>query len=465
MQKGVSFSVFARVILPFILALLLRIQPLSIDVQRILHAANLPISNPAKISNELEQIARMQPWREDIWEQIGLIKAASGDEIGAIEALERNDVRSEQGRDTLMQLYLRTGNQEKALAFAREEIQKPHPTETAFRTAVTFSRKSGQFADALDITNRWHQLYPNSHEALYLQGIIRLRQLGDQAATQDLFIANSDYRPEVVGELRNTLVQFNGGQDIAAQKLALARILGKYGEWDIARSLLEDVVRLEPKYAEAWALLGEATFQVGEDGWPAFEHAEALNNQSALVNVLLGIRHRRSGQPEISLVYLQKAITLEPYEARWKVEMAETLVDLGRMSEALNSYLAAYELAPHDPDIVRSLVLFSGNYSIGIQEVGIPAARALILLDDMNAEAQDLMGWLLLKSGDTTSAERFFHRALELNPGFAQANYHLGQLYLLIGRRADADYQLAKVVENLPDHDQLHINAKRLLQP
>jgi len=148
-----------------------------------------------------------------------------------------------------------------------------------------------------------------------------------------------------------------------------------------------------------------------------------------------------------------------------KEEMAETLVDLGRMSEALNSYLAAYELAPHDPDIVRSLVLFSGNYSIGIQEVGIPAARALILLDDMNAEAQDLMGWLLLKSGDTTSAERFFHRALELNPGFAQANYHLGQLYLLIGRRADADYQLAKVVENLPDHDQLHINAKRLLQP
>jgi Flp pilus assembly protein TadD len=100
-----------------------------------------------------------------------------------------------------------------------------------------------------------------------------------------------------------------------------------------------------------------------------------------------------------------------------------------------------------------------------LQEIGIPAARKLILLDDKDAESQDLMGWLLMKATDYTSAERFFHHALELDANFVQANYHLGQLYLLTNRRGDAYFHLSRVVAQLPEGEQIRISAERLLQP
>ena len=75
---------------------------------------------------------------------------------------------------------------------------------------------------------------------------------------------------------------------------ASGQALAAIGEWRLARQALLHAVQLAPDYAEAWAYLGEAQYQNGEDGYPALKRALELNPDSMsvqLFNALFWQRH------------------------------------------------------------------------------------------------------------------------------------------------------------------------------
>lgn len=463
MQEQISFALVTRIFLPLCLLVALQVQPVPAAVQQSLAAQ--PGASPQTQAEGLEQALAREPWRVELWERAGFLRAQTSDDQRAVEAWEKSPQLSARGKAALAETYLRLGNREKALALWLDEIHRERPPESAFRQAVGLLREESRYEEALQLVGDWRQVRPESAEAAYTWAVLRLGTGEEPVALLDSLQTGLSFSPQAANALMTAIQSLSAEPNPAYQKMRLARVLAIYGEWDAARRMLEQAVALEESSAEAWALLGEAIFQTGGDGWPAFERAQALNPTSAEIKVLLGLRYRQSGQPEIALGYLQEAARLQPYEGRWQVEIAETLADLGRISSALDHYKQAADIAPKDAEITKSLVRFTGNFSVGIQTVGIPAARNLILLDDQDPESQDLMGWLLMKQGDTTSAERFFHQALRLRADYLPAHYHLGQLYLLLNRRADAAYHLTQVIDKLPEGEDMRANAERLLKP
>jgi tetratricopeptide (TPR) repeat protein len=73
---------------------------------------------------------------------------------------------------------------------------------------------------------------------------------------------------------------------------------------------------------------------------------------------------------------------------------------------------------------------FCAENGVEINTIGLNAARQAVLIAPHSAEALDMMGRLLFLSGDSSSGERFLQRALEQDPDFIPAHFHLGQLYL-----------------------------------
>jgi tetratricopeptide (TPR) repeat protein len=69
--------------------------------------------------------------------------------------------------------------------------------------------------------------------------------------------------------------------------------------------------------------------------------------------------------------------------------------------------------------------------------------KQIVRADPRNAEANNLLGYSLRKTGDYKNAQGFYLKALKLDPRHKGANEYLGELYVEIGQLAKANQQLA----------------------
>lgn len=69
--------------------------------------------------------------------------------------------------------------------------------------------------------------------------------------------------------------------------------------------------------------------------------------------------------------------------------------------------------------------------------------KQIVRADPRNAEANNLLGYSLRKTGDYKNAQGFYLKALKLDPRHKGATEYLGELYVEIGQLAKANKQLA----------------------
>lgn len=72
----------------------------------------------------------------------------------------------------------------------------------------------------------------------------------------------------------------------------------------------------------------------------------------------------------------------------------------------------------------------------------IAMLKTIVANDSRNADALNLLGFSLRKSGDMKNAEGFYLKALKLNPRHKGANEYLGELYVETGQMAKAKERL-----------------------
>ena len=77
----------------------------------------------------------------------------------------------------------------------------------------------------------------------------------------------------------------------------------------------------------------------------------------------------------------------------------------------------------------------------------ISALKTIVADDSKNADAFNLLGFSLRKSGDMKNAEGFYLKALKLNPGHKGAHEYLGELYVETGHMDKAKAQLATLAK------------------
>jgi tetratricopeptide (TPR) repeat protein len=120
---------------------------------------------------------------------------------------------------------------------------------------------------------------------------------------------------------------------------------------------------------------------------------------------------------------------------------------LARAKALLERSLAA------DPNLVQAL-LASGDLRGATFDYAGAAQRyrQVVALDPRNYVAWDGLCWALgyLPQPQTAEAESACRRAMEINPGYAWAPYHLARVLIQVGRIEEAERALALLKERLP---------------
>jgi len=241
-----------------------------------------------------------------------------------------------------------------------------------------------------------------------------------------------------VESLRSALNTALLSDDRAVQLMASGRALGALGNWSLAAEAFQNAISVRADYAEAWAWLGEAKQQQGQDGSVEIKKALAFNPDSAMVESLYGLYLQRQKQPRQALAAIQKAAALEPANPGWQMALGEAYEETGDLVSALQYYQSATELSPNESTFWRALAEFSLRNNLDLSGTGLPAVRKLVELDNKDWQSDDIAGQILLDTNDLVGAEALLKKAVELDPSQAAPYLHLGLLYMETGDRAAA---------------------------
>src|SRR5579872_5496328 len=197
----------------------------------------------------------------------------------------------------------------------------------------------------------------------------------------------------------------------AYEAFRTGRTLQFQGEAERSLPLFEEAVKLDPRYAEAYAAIAEACVYLARAGAPpeqmfprgaaAAEKALELNSSSPEAHNALGnVRFWFDWNWAEAERHFRVALVMNPSYAEAHHDYAWYLVAMGRTEEALISLRRAIAL---DPFSVR-----------------------------INMDA----GWLLLQAHHFDDAIQQARRALQLSPGLKEAQACIDRAQLYQGRRA-----------------------------
>jgi len=299
----------------------------------------------------------------------------------------------------------------------------------------------GRFGQARAFLDEALRLAPTDKKAAALAGRLAL--------TDDLDTAETWFKRAGDADMLAVLEAVRAEPDPTRTDLLLGAAFLQRGELTLARRHLERQVAVTPDGVEALVYLGHTLDLLGETAAAGemLRQAVELDPDSAPAYYFLGLHHRLVGNLTDALAALWEAHLRDPENAAQRVEMAETFVELGDYASAEEWYRGAVEVAPDDIEFHLLLVHFYLDHLYRVEEGGLPAAQAAVDLAPEDARAHDLLGWAYYLSGDAVAGEQSLLRALELDPNLVDAHYHLGRLYVTLGRWEQAREHLRRAAD------------------
>ncbi len=328
-----------------------------------------------------------------------------------------------------------------------------------FQKVYAGQRADGDYTNAIETLYLWKNREPQNTQVLYNLGVLLLN--GHSSEGVDFLEQAAGIDTDFVQKVYALREAFRAqGQTSLSHGQALARV----GEWDQALLFFKQATLEQPDNAEAWAYLGDAVDHSGESGADAFKRALELDPTSIPARAGAALHWRRQGNLELALTTLKSLALEQPDQAVWQLEVANTLSMDGKLRDAMTYFQQALELEPDNAYYWSVVAGFCADNSYDLRGTGLPAARQALLLSPNSPEYLDLMGLILLRLEDFTSAERFLQQALQKDAKLASAQLHLGQLYLQQGR-ADLAYQPLDQAQTLAgEGSQIGKLAQRLLE-
>jgi tetratricopeptide (TPR) repeat protein len=393
----------------------------------------------------LTDLAEENPWWKVLWESSGETYFQLGAYDQAIDSYENardKNSLSETGWIRLGEAYQMTGNFKAAESAWGMVQQDP---DALMRLAGLY-QDQGELNAAINAWNQYLSLTEDPEEGVYYQ--IGLLLAVESPADAVFYLEQGGTRypagPRIARAIRNTLAE-----ERAYQLMVSGQALAAEKHWELAVQAFKKAAALRPDYAEAYLYWGEALQHLGEqdsDPLELLERGIALDNQSPLANMFLGLYWGRLGSHRQALDYFTLAEQVWPDQPDLLVEQGRSLGALGELESALTKYQNALEAAPEDPLYYRQLAEFCLLYSYQVRDLGLPAARMAVQLDDQAPANLDLMGQVLLDLDDQMNAVQFFQRALDVDPAYAPAHFHLGIYYSTREETDLAVYYLQQVM-------------------
>jgi predicted O-linked N-acetylglucosamine transferase (SPINDLY family) len=203
------------------------------------------------------------------------------------------------------------------------------------------------------------------------------------------------------------------------------------GQLAQAESLYQQVLKANPKHADALHMLGVVYYQTSraEQAVTAISQALAINpkNTDYLNHYALSLR--AANQPGAAIKSFQQAVLLQPKDLDIQFNLANTLLTLNRFEEAAGYYRRILRVMPKNDDVREALC--HCLTSLGNQ------THAL---------------------GNFIQAEACFEEALQFNSKDAAILYNLGNAQRELGKPAEAAKHYAKATQLTPDDADIYNN-------
>lgn len=235
------------------------------------------------------------------------------------------------------------------------------------------------------------------------------------------------------------------------------------GRTSEAGSLLSEIVRRDPRQADALHHLGVLALRAGKPELATgyLRRAAAVQPGSATVQTHLGAALRAQRQLPAAIEHHRNAIRLDPALAAAHNNLGNALRDLGARSEAESSFCEALRLRPDFVDAHLNL----GLVLVDLErfDEAEAALRKVVEQSPRHAKAQFELGNLLRRQHRHAEAERAYDAVLALNPSDAPALINLAATLQAAGRwrESPALYQRALAVS--PHLPEIHVGLGGVL--
>lgn len=191
----------------------------------------------------------------------------------------------------------------------------------------------------------------------------------------------------------------------------------KQGRLEDARKASEQLLKIQPKHAPGYKLLGDVWQHQGNFQEAIRHYTQALQYQPdwAEVQANIGSMYAKAQQWQQALDYYQKAITLKPDFAGAYRNLARVLTQLNQPKEAANSWYQAYQLEPQKVTAEEHNNLGNTLFKQSELEKAVVCYQNAIQQNQNLAEAYKNLAEALKKQGKLAEATPYYRKAIELS--------------------------------------------------
>ncbi|GAB1470160.1 hypothetical protein MASR2M66_10370 [Chloroflexota bacterium] len=389
--------------------------------------------------------ARFLFWRKDLFERAGIASAKAQDFSTAIGYFERSGDFSENGWAWYCTAHIQLGDFPSAISICNEGIKTYDSAMLYSLLGFVYREQKNFAAEQLALENQT-RLDKTDAYAAYRLGLLLTLSAPEDAASE--LTRASALNPEVDSAVQTLLAALAVSAqqtDLSVRKVIVGQSFGLVQDWELAQTAFEQAIQLDVSNAEAWAWLGEAKQQTGQDGSAELNRALNLDRQSVNVRALRALYWSRQEKYEQMLAEYLLAAGIEPKNPRWQASVGDAYAKLGDLVSALNAYQNAVALAPGNADYWRQLAFFCAENAVQVEDVGLPAAQQAFALAPNDPAVLDALGYSYLSTSRFASAKQIFEQALALVPDYFPAHIHLAMTCLAQGDMASAFNSLTYV--------------------
>jgi tetratricopeptide (TPR) repeat protein len=166
-----------------------------------------------------------------------------------------------------------------------------------------------------------------------------------------------------------------------------------------------------------------------------------------------------------AIVYFNKTLDLigeKEQKIKWKILYGRGICyeQTNQWEKAERDFLAALELAPHNPDLINYLAYSWVDRNVHLEKALIMLKSAVRNRPD-NGYIADSLGWAYYRIKDYNNALPILELAISLLPYDSTINDHLGDLYWQLGRKNEAEFQWKHALDFNPTKEKRqYIEAK-----